>query len=306
MRISKGNFNQLIKPGNILTIVTFVFVVIFVIYFIDQQSDNNEQRYYRTGELAKNYLQGNKYSKVIIEIDSVEGYKPNDQSIDLLKSRIEQYCNKNSVVVDKASFNTIPKTKSKYYIEDILKLENEYRNQYMEGDSIGLYYIFLNGEYETGNVLGVAYSGSSIGIFKETIQNAANDSILITEEDIERSVVVHEFGHLLSLVNIGYVSERDHHDESHPRHCNHEEYEGTQIYDCVMYYAVETTSVSINSFYNILRGLPDDFCEDCKYDIEQLKNNQEKKNSINEYHHKYYSEIAVDNSIFSINFIIKH
>ena len=43
--------------------------------------------------------------------------------------------------------------------------------------------------------------GSSFALFKEKIEDSA--FLLISSTDIEKSVIVHEFGHLLGLVNNG-------------------------------------------------------------------------------------------------------
>ena len=54
-------------------------------------------------------------------------------------------------------------------------------------------------------------------------------------EDVENSVLVHEVGHLLGLVNL-YQSPVDHEDPDHPGHSNNDE--------SVMYWAIESADVS--------------------------------------------------------------
>ena len=74
-------------------------------------------------------------------------------------------------------------------------------------------------------------------------------------EEIENSVLVHEYGHLLGLVNLVYKSPVDHEDKDHPGHSNNEE--------SVMYWAVESADLS-----NIITGqLPDDFDNDDRNDL---------------------------------------
>ena len=74
-------------------------------------------------------------------------------------------------------------------------------------------------------------------------------------EEIENSVLVHEFGHLLGLVNLVYKSPVDHEDKDHPGHSNNE--------DSVMYWAIESANLG-----NIITGeLPDEFDNDDLNDL---------------------------------------
>lgn len=301
MRIPSKKIRNLITPSNVVSIIALIVIIAGITYFIyEKNEEKSGERYYSVGEFSKYYLQDDKYNELIIEVDFVENNKPNDNAINLLKKRIEENCDKEKVIIYRSSFNTIPKTKDKYDYKDILELEKKYRDCYRDGNTVVLYYIYLNGEFEENSVVGLAYSASSCAIFKEKIKEA--EFGLISEEDIEKAVVVHEFGHLLSLVNIGYESDREHEDKDHPHHCNHESIEGSGIYDCVMYWAIETTSIAnspSNTLWNQIGGLPNDFCEDCKHDLEMIKKNKEKRTT------KQYLQldfIAVDNSIFSIEF----
>ena len=66
---------------------------------------------------------------------------------------------------------------------------------------------------------------------------------------------MHEFGHLLGLVNLVYKSPVDHEDKDHPGHSNNE--------DSVMYWAVESADIG-----NIITGqLPDEFDNDDLNDL---------------------------------------
>lgn len=150
-------------------------------------------------------------------------------------------------------------------MDDIKKMEKEHRDYRNSGSDIVGYILYLNGFYsEDSNVLGIAYGPSSIAIFKEKIDDINIPIWAITQlssSDYEKSVVVHEFGHLLALVNIGYESDRDHEDTKE-NHCRFD--------DCVMYYAIETASI-----YNLITQEdpkpPSDFCEHCRHDLENLK-----------------------------------
>ena len=90
-------------------------------------------------------------------------------------------------------------------------------------------------------------------MFKEKIEDAS--FLLISATDIEKAVIVHEFGHLLGLVNNGYQSPHDHEDPQHPHHSNNEE--------SVMYWAIESQDIG-----NQIDGEPpNDFDS---YDLDDL------------------------------------
>jgi hypothetical protein len=217
------------------------------------------------GDYAKHYLQNTKYTKLLIEIDYVEGYKPSNQAINVLKDRINSYCDKEEIIVfDKP----ISSSKSSYSEEDIRALEKENRDYENTDKIIVAYVLYLNGRFsEDENVLGVAYSASSMAIFKERIYEinipwwAEN---FIGSEDYEESVVVHEFGHLLALVNIGYQSDKGH-ESSNERHCIHD--------DCVMYHMIETASI-IDLITPEGPKPPSDFESDCQYDLGKIKSGE--------------------------------
>jgi hypothetical protein len=214
------------------------------------------------GNYAKGYLQGSKYTRLIIEVDYVEGNAPSSKAMETLKARINSYCDKQDVLILEKRITT---SKSSYSDEDIRNLEDEHRNYQKSGSDIVAYVLYLNGQYsENEDVLGIAYGASSVAIFKEKIDNLNIPfwaTTLVDHGDYEKAVLVHEFGHLLAMVNIGYESDRNH-EGNYKHHCKYEE--------CVMYHAIETVSIlTLLSQEN--PEPPSDFCIDCQYDLGKLK-----------------------------------
>ena len=116
----------------------------------------------------------------------------------------------------------------------------------------------MNGDYAGGSgTLGLAFTATAFALFEDQIQQAAN--VFVSADSIERSVITHEMGHLLGLVNIGYRSHYDHEDPQHPHHSKYQ--------TSVMYWAVEDTSIA-----TILRGgPPDDFDRYDRADLALLR-----------------------------------
>ena len=204
-----------------------------------------------TGQCRYEILRANEYSSVHLEINYVTGNSPDSDALNLLKQRIKEVTDKSTVTVSQSSFGS---TQSSYTLEEILEIENEERSRFKSGNTFVIHILYLNGEYKDNDqTLGLAYSGTSFVMFKEKIEDAA--FLLISAKDIEKSVIVHEFGHLLGLVNNGYQSPHDHEDPQHPHHSNNEE--------SVMYWAIESQDIA-----NQIDGEPPNNFD--SYDLDDL------------------------------------
>ena len=204
------------------------------------------------GECRYEILKGNEYSKIHIEVNYVTGNSPESDALNLLKQRVQEVTDKSTITVSQSSFGS---TDNSYTLEEILELEDKQRTRFKSGNTFVIHILYLNGEYsDNDQTLGLAYSGTSFAIFKEKIEDAA--FLLISAKDIEKSVIVHEFGHLLGLVNNGYQSPHDHEDPQHPHHSNNEE--------SVMYWAIESQDIG-----NQLDGEPPNDFDN--YDLDDLK-----------------------------------
>ncbi len=218
---------------------------------------------YEPYEYSQMYLENESYRELIIEYDHVQGREPSREAMDLLEKRVEEYTSK-EVVVSKID-ETIPFTENlnKIYDEDdISYYQDRYRSHQREDETIVIHVLYLDGVWkENERALGLARRPSSIVIFKDVINSLVLDSNL-GSEDVEQAVLVHEFGHLLSLVGVGYESE--HEDLNNPHHCD--ESEG----DCVMAASVEVKGGDYDQ-----EAPPNDFCHLCRNDLEYIRGKEE-------------------------------
>tara|TARA_B100001564_G_scaffold248279_1_gene210771 strand:- start:550 stop:1335 length:786 start_codon:yes stop_codon:yes gene_type:complete len=208
------------------------------------------------GGLTLACLSDDKYTSMVVEIDYEAGYMPEQSSIDLLKTRLEQVCDKPQgieIFLTETNFEH----EGQWSASDVReKGWNEKSNNPQSDSTLYWQAIFPSGQYANDGVLGVAVDASTIAIFGEAVDDAEGPIFnRPSAEEIENSVLVHEFGHLLGLVNLVYQSPVDHEDEEHKGHSNNE--------DSVMYWAIESANIG-----NIITGeLPDDFDSDDLNDL---------------------------------------
>ncbi len=228
--------------------------------------DNQDYRFTAPGDWAEDFLTDEKFDKLIIEINYVEGYAPSSAAVSLLKQRILERCYKSEVEI---TMGSIPSGGSVYTIEDVRGIEDLYRQSRNRGSTLTLHFLYLDGSYsedtDDAKVLGAAYRASSLVIFKNTIAGSGGNGVLKpTKEQIENSVVVHELGHILGLVNMGTKMVKNHEDNEHPHHTTNK--------SCVMYWAVESSAI-VNLFVTGGTAPPTQFGAECMAD---LKNNRGK------------------------------
>jgi hypothetical protein len=195
------------------------------------------------------------HDKMILEIDYEAGYKPETSSTDLLKQRISEVCSFSQGI-------TIEFTETNFadvgtWSADDVRVQGwEHKeDDPTNGKTLRWQLIFPAESYEDDSVLGVAVDASTIAIFGESVDGAAGLFNRPSAEDVENSVIVHEAGHLLGLVNLVYTSPADHESSDKPGHSNNE--------DSVMYWAIESVTVA-----NFISGdLPNEFDQDDKDDL---------------------------------------
>lgn len=194
------------------------------------------------GTSANDLLSDKNYESLLVEIQYVEGYKPTQTAIDNLKTFLSQRLNKPEGI----SFiwkSIAPIGKSTFTIDDIKKIEDNNRSEFTDKKTIAVYFLFLDGEYaeNTSNskVLGIAYRNTSMVIFEKTVVELSDNILTEPERDkLETTVINHEFGHILGLVNVGSPMQNDHQDTANGKHCTNS--------DCLMYWTAETDNVINN------------------------------------------------------------
>lgn len=104
-------------------------------------------------------------------------------------------------------------------------------------------------------MLGQAHRSTSIVVYENTLREAVAErqgQLWI----MEATIMEHEFGHLLGLVNSGAPMESDHQEENHPSHCKEA---------CLMHHTTDTQEAIAQ-----MKTSPPPLDENCKKDLKAL------------------------------------
>ena len=196
--------------------------------------DADELHNKAVGFSSNQLLSSGTYKSLKIEVQYMPGYAPDAAALNHLQNVLTAYLNKPSgiTIVTKEIPGASSTTLS---VDQVRKIEEENRTVFTTGDQIGVYFLFTNGNYTDNNVLGVAYRNTSMVLFGKKIHDNSGALGQASRTKLEATVLEHEFGHILGLVDIGTPMQTNHKDASHGNHCNNT--------NCLMYYAAETTDI---------------------------------------------------------------
>ncbi len=193
------------------------------------------------------YLEDDKYTTWVIEIDYVQGYRPSDSALSMLRSRLAEVVNKDSIEI---RVDDVIDGRDRWSSSQIQGLERSHKDAQTGGSQVVTWVVYLDGQFDDGGVAGVTIGYDIIGMFAEAIDNACGPLSLCfgAEQSIEGAVLVHEFGHAIGLVNRGVDMVEPHEDPEHPGHSDNR--------NSVMWWQVESTAAlgSLNTIPNRFDG----------------------------------------------------
>ena len=191
-----------------------------------------------TQVIPNDFLSNTNYDKLVVEIQYLNGFAPTAEAMNNLSAFLQLRLSKT------AGITIVQKTisspgKSTYTLAEIQGIENVNRTQKTSGKTLTAYFFFADGDYSanggSSKVLGVAYGSSSMVIFEKTIRDFSGGVTQPPLNTLESTVIHHEFGHILGLVDNGTPMQTAHLDTSHGKHCDDQ--------NCLMYYAAETSDI---------------------------------------------------------------
>lgn len=202
--------------------------------------DGNNTNYHQqaVGKSAADLLSDANFNKLEVDLVYVEGYEPTAGTLSNLKTFLQNRLNKpQGISITKtaiASPGLAP-----YSISDIREVESNFRKLYNKDNTLAVFAFVADGGYEANNnVLGVAYQNTSVVLFGGKIGELSGGIGQPSQSLLETTVMNHEFGHIIGLVNVGSALQSDHQDTDHGKHCN--------VKGCLMYWTAETGDVVSN------------------------------------------------------------
>ncbi|OLY93239.1 hypothetical protein [Cnuella takakiae] len=213
----------------------------------------------RIGASAKDLLRADRYTALRVEIQYMEGFEPDKASLYNLQIFLQQYLDKPDGIylevkqIDPAADKILNR-------ENVLGLERSSRSVYTNGKELGLYILYTNGRYINEKIAGLAYRNTSAVLFGQMIKDHSGRIGQPDRTKLETTVLLHEVGHLLGLINKGSDMLSDHQDEDHHGHCSNKE--------CLMYYRIGTD----DRFAYLVKGKIPELDVHCQADLQAIRN----------------------------------
>jgi hypothetical protein len=214
------------------------------------------------------YLRASPYSRLVLEVDATEGFAPRATAesamLDTLRPVVDKPAGV-SVVRDQMALASKGPT-YEWTFPELQQLATSTFTLPIAAGTVRMHVMFLDGQYEGGNVLGLAWANTHLAVFKETIERQCRSGLGASLGDqvceaAEKGVWVHELGHLLGLVNNGLPMAAPHQDAAHAGHDSSDR--------CVMYWAFDTSTSLDKVARQILGGetVNLQFDDACKADL---------------------------------------
>jgi len=192
---------------------------------------SNTSNKLNTGASARDFLSGNIFSTVNIQVEYCPGMQLQQSSLNNLVAFLQAHLNKaGGITITQVPVPSI--AKATVGVGDIASFEDAHRTLFSSGSSIGVCILVVDAAYATSGVAGVAYRNTSIAVMGKSVQAASGGLGQPSRVRMESTVLDHEFGHLLGLVNNGIGMVTPHADDAHKPHCSNK--------NCLMYYEIES------------------------------------------------------------------
>lgn len=237
--------------------VTLVLIVLTT--FICGCKKKTDQAASAPGISPADYLSSATYSGLDIEILYDKGYPPSQETINNLKNFLTAHINKPAGITVYQK-EIIGPSKNRMSLSDVQGVEKMNRTVISTNNSIGMCVYLTNAEYNEAagdfKTLGIQYGPTSLVLFGKPMRESTGGIGQPSYPVLESSVALHEFGHILGLVNTGTKLTASHEDGSHAHHCTNKE--------CLMYFAVETNDLVANILGGKIPALDADCANDLK------------------------------------------
>jgi len=189
---------------------------------------------YKTlGTSAHDLLSASPYALLQIEIQYMPGYALDNASINNLVNFLNLYINK-PAGIQVFQHQIDASGKPALTLKEIVSIEKKNRSIFTFNDIITIHILITDGYYSNSLTFATSYWNTSSCIFGKAITDNSGGVMQVTSTQLMSTILEHEFGHLLGLVDQGSPMLANHKDAANGAHCS--------ITNCLMYYAIETST----------------------------------------------------------------
>lgn len=205
------------------------------------------------GTSATDILSDEIYDRLVIEIVYSEGFRPQEATLNNLSNFLNARINKPGGVQIIENQIPLPGT-APYVTNEIRDIEDDVRTKFTTDNELAIFVFFADGNAQTDTqtsvTLGSAYRNTSIVLYERTLQEISASPQTPDRVTLETTTLLHEFGHLLGLVNIQNDDiHTDHEDPLNAKHCVVEE--------CLMYFETQLTRAQLAQRLSRMMEIPE-------------------------------------------------
>jgi hypothetical protein len=252
MNLNRRFKNFLMKKILLFTCLTLLFFSCKKVA-TDPGSLPNAYSDQKLGASANDMLGGGKYTTLNVQVQYMPGYALDPAVVTAVTDYLSGICNKPGGVTITQS--QIAANGDTLTVDKVAVLEQQNRTAYTGGATISLYVMVTDGYDTAKTVLGFAYRNTSICLFGKSVFDHSGGFGEVSRVSLETSVLEHELGHIMGLVNLGTPMVVFHQDTLHNNHCTNAR--------CLMHWAIETQSAYNITHPNSVPGLD----SNCRNDL---------------------------------------
>lgn len=237
------------KMKNYLSKIAMLFLSLAMLHACKSDDDDgggdppnpNSENNLILGASAEDILSDDIYNRLVVEFVYVEGFRPEQESIDAFRTFLIERVNKPGGI---SFVETVidPPPGEPYNSQEIRDIEDANRTRFTNGDELAVYVFFSNGssfgDTQNSVTLGSAYRNTSMVVFEKTLRSLVVNNSNFDLGILEITTINHEFGHILGLTNIlDDDIHDDHEDPFRSKHCVVEE--------CLMFFEAQAPTRSM-------------------------------------------------------------
>ena len=212
------------------------------------------------GESNVAFVTDQNYSTLIVEIQFMAGAEPEEETMVNVAAFLEQHLQKEDVILLEPQ--QIPSLNQNVYnVDDLAQIEENNREFFTDENQLAAYILIVDGDFLEQGALSIAYFNTSVALFGTTIDRISGPQQFDpSKASVEATLMKHQFGHLMGLVNNGTEMVENHLDDPNGAHC--------AIEQCLMNFRMN----SANFYESFLQDAEFELSQFCIADLKELKN----------------------------------